>query len=538
GLKRAALPTPERLPRVSADEAAALEELFDRLEQALMPVTAMLAGETINATALAAGLAEAITGLAAAPGKLPGFDVFTEWANELLALESDATPFAPVNLDAVLSALMADVKVRNTLRRRDDVSIWGSLEARLQNPDLMILAGLNEGIWPGAADPGPWLSRKMRLDIGLEPPERQQGLAAHDFETAMGNREVLIAYALRLGTAPALPSRLVQRLDGFVGTRRAAVLRDKGAMLIAGARALDRAEVTVAAPMPQPKPPASVRPKRLSVTAIETLMRSPYDLYAKHILNLRVIEPLGAMPDARARGSMIHAVFAKFVEQHEVSDKDAVAILKRLAEAEFGGLDSIGEQRDIWLKRFAAAADAFLTYERQRDGRVRKRHAERKGEWTFPDLQGFTLSGVADRLDLMADGTLEIIDFKTGTIPSPKDMRNFDAPQLLLEAAMAGAGAFAGLPPAATSALTYVKIGLGPEAFVTQGFKLRDDQSLAEAADEAARRMQLHVAALLLKDDLALVPRIRPAVNQTWRGAYEHLARTDEWTLVTGGDAP
>ena len=40
---------------------------------------------------------------------------------------------------------------------------------------------------PEPADPGPWLSRGMRLAAGLEPPERLQGLAAHDFAHAMGN---------------------------------------------------------------------------------------------------------------------------------------------------------------------------------------------------------------------------------------------------------------------------------------------------------------------------------------------------------------
>jgi ATP-dependent helicase/nuclease subunit B len=286
--------------------------------------------------------------------------------------------------------------------------------------------------------------------------------------------------------------------------------------------------------MPQPRPPVGARPMRLSVTEIETLMRSPYDLYAKHVLKLRATEPLGAMPDARERGSMIHAVFAKFVEHHSVNDPGAAAILMRLAEAEFAGLDSIGERRDIWLKRFAGAAEGFLAYERERDGKVKTRHAERKGEWELPGLKGFVLSGIADRLDQLRDGTLEIIDFKTGSIPSPKDMRNFDAPQLLLEAAMAKAGMFKDLKPATASALTYVKIGLGPDAFVATGFKLRDGQTLMEAADEASRRMQAHISALLLKDDLSLLPRIRPAINQSWRGDYEHLARTDEWTLVTG----
>ena len=88
------------------------------------------------------------------------------WAEELAALPNEGPTLPPVALDAVLMRLMAGYTVRSAVPRRDDVFIWGRLEARLQSPDLMILAGLNEDVWPEAADPGPWLSRGMRLAVG------------------------------------------------------------------------------------------------------------------------------------------------------------------------------------------------------------------------------------------------------------------------------------------------------------------------------------------------------------------------------------
>ncbi len=154
----------------------------------------------------------------------------------------------------MLAALLAGSKVQSLTARRDDIHIWGELEARLQNPDLMILAGLNEDIWPPVADPGPWLSRSMRVGIGLEPPERQQGQAAHDFEMAAGNAEVLLAYAQRIGTAPALPSRLLQRLDAFIGEDEAKALRTRGARWLEQARAIDFAGLPQPAKRPAPNP--------------------------------------------------------------------------------------------------------------------------------------------------------------------------------------------------------------------------------------------------------------------------------------------
>ena len=64
-----------------------------------------------------------------------------------------------------------------------------------------------------------------------------------------------------------------------------------------------------------PRPPAALRPRRLSITEIEPLMRSPYDTYARHVLHLRRYEPLGAEVGPRERGTMIHAVFEQFVQE-------------------------------------------------------------------------------------------------------------------------------------------------------------------------------------------------------------------------------
>src|SRR3546814_13576947 len=69
--------------------------------------------------------------------------------------------------------------------------ICGLLEARLQRADRMILGGLDEGRWPAATQPDPWLAPGIRRLLGLPAPDRQQGLAAHDFAGALGGREIV-----------------------------------------------------------------------------------------------------------------------------------------------------------------------------------------------------------------------------------------------------------------------------------------------------------------------------------------------------------
>ncbi len=520
---------------LSDDDAAQISALFGQLEIALAPLVTLLQQDQMDAAQLATALHASVAALST-DTTLQGRKELADWAGEMSRLMGQGHRFGPFGLDEVLFALMNGFEVRNHEERREDIAIWGQLEARLMSPDVLILGALNEDKWPGAADPGPWLSRGMRLAAGLEPPERMQGLAAHDFAQALGNAEVIIAYADRVGSSPALPSRLVQRLDAFIGEPHADMLRARGLVWRDAAKALDAVSAVKAAPRPAPNPPLVPRMSKLSVTEVETLMRSPYDLYAKHILRLRPLDALGEDPDARERGTIIHAILARFVqEKHDVLAPDAFDILMAIANEEFAGLDMIGERRDIWLRRFATAAGQFLDFERARAHEVRERHAEIRGEWTLPLGGGFLITGEADRVDELKDGSLEILDFKTGSPPGTASMKGFEAPQLPLEALMAKAGAMKTIDPAPSSALTYIKIGLGPEAFKPIAFATADDMDVMAAAEEILHRMYGHIDLFLLRQT-PMTAQLLPLKTQRFAGPYDHLARRAEWVAVDGED--
>ncbi len=520
--------------RLRPEDEAAILGLFERIEAALAPLRTLMAAPSIGASEFAAALYGGFVAVADG-ADLPGRSELDDWAVQMASHSGEGHRFAPIQLDGVLAALMAGAQVRTREERRSDIAIWGQIEARLQQPDLMILSGLNEDKWPEPADPGPWLSRGMRMEAGLEPPERRQGLAAHDFAQGLGNSHVIVSYAERVGTSPAIASRLLQRLEAFAGDEAAKEWEAKGSVWLEQARRIDAVAAVAPASRPLPNPPVQQRPRALSVTEIETLMRSPYDIHAKHVLRLRPLDPLGDAPDARERGNIVHAIFAAFVEGgHDVMAPDALERLNAIARDAFAGLDAIGERRDIWLRRFTTAARQFLDFERAREPSVKKRHAEIDGRWEIQLAERFTLSGRADRVDELRDGTLEIMDFKTGAPPDKKSMQAFEVPQLLLEAQMAQAGLLAGgIAPAPTSALTYLKVGLGPEAFVPKPFVPAEGHDIMSAADEIARRMQAHVTHFLLSET-PMPARLLPLPGQRFAGAYDHLARVAEWTAVDG----
>ena len=339
---------------------------------------------------------------------------------------------------------------------------------------------------------------------------------------------------------------LLQRLDAFAGfsddagkSKRPAgesrqrwidVWQQRGATWLTQARRIDAVTLSRAEVRPAPNPPAQVRPRQLSVTEIETLMRSPYDIYAKHVLGLRPLDPLGVPVEARERGTIVHDIFGDFVSAgNDVTAPGALDALMSLARKGFGTLEGMAEQRDIWIHRFETAARQFLAFERARNHAVVRRHAEIDGLWDLP--LGFALKGRADRVDEMTDGSVQILDFKTGSVPAAGVMRAFEAPQMLLEAAMVRAGAMPGVPAADSSALTYIKIGLGPDAFRPMPYSLPKDQTLMGAVEEVTLRMQRHVDYFLFHDT-PMPARLLPLKTQRFPGAYDHLARMDEWTAV------
>ena len=238
----------------------------------------------------------------------------------LLEAASALPPVAPPSrYPALLDALVEDHVVRPPFGLHPRLQIWGPLEARLQHADCMILGGLNEGVWPPAAAGDPWMSRPMRADFGLPPPELRIGLSAHDFVQCCGAQEVYLTRARRIEGTPTIPARWLQRLDALLpsGSEGAAALRTMEPALLAWWAALDRpAEPSGPRPAPAPTPPVAARPRQLSVTKIETWIADPYSIYARDILRLKVLDPVDADPSAAERGSIIHRILDAFVREH------------------------------------------------------------------------------------------------------------------------------------------------------------------------------------------------------------------------------
>jgi ATP-dependent helicase/nuclease subunit B len=398
-----------------------------------------------------------------------------------------------------------------------------------------VLGGLVEGVWPPETRSDPWLSRPMRHALGLDPPERRISLSAHDFAQALGANEVLLAYPAKLAGAPTVISRFVQRLAAVAGEIRWTRARENGAHYLSCARTLDRPDNVRRIDKPEPKPPRAARPTSLSVTDIESWLRDPYTIYAKYILKLRELDAVDLAPGAADRGLVIHGALSEFTSTFAGGlPADPAAALIAIGEKHFAPLEDYPEAKAFWWPRFRRIAHWLAAWETERRAGVATLKAETPGRIEIPVGERiFTLRGRADRIEALAGGDgYAILDYKTGTVPSEKQVRIGVSPQLTLEAAILRGGGFPDIGAGASvTELAYVSLKGGepagearPVDFKEGDADVHADRALAKLAD-VARRFEDEAQPYL------------PLVLSMWKnryGTYDHLARVKEWSV--GGD--
>ncbi|MER9964529.1 double-strand break repair protein AddB [Mesorhizobium sp. M0045] len=528
--------------RLSVRRIEQARELLIRLTAALAPLVAFRGQENADLVTLVRASVVALESLGrAADGSLS--ELYAGDAGEKLAellrglvAASVSFSFAADEWPDVMEALIAPEMVKPAQGTDRNIAIWGVLEARLQDVDTLVVGGLNEGVWPRKPESDRFMSRLMKTGIDLEPPERRIGLAAHDFQMAMGAKKLVLARSARSGDAPSVPSRWLQRILTFVGEDHATALRRRGDELLAWARVLDAGEKQDFAPRPQPKPPLTVRPHHFSVTEIETLRRDPYAVYARRILGLMPLDPVIRDPGAAERGTLFHAILHLFSAR--VADPRAPEALDGLIAAGrscFAEAALPADVEAVWWPRFEKLAAGIIEWERGRAAAVARRHAEERAEKTGVGRSGVTLSGYADRIDLLAGGMADILDYKTGSSPSKAQAHTLLAPQLALEGALLRRGAFKELGACEPSQLAFVRLRPNGEVFEESILEYnRKPRTAADLAEEAWARLEkllIHYA----DPATGYLSRALPFREGETDGDYDHLARVLEWSA--GGDA-
>ncbi|MCL6730367.1 double-strand break repair protein AddB [Sphingomonas hankyongi] len=428
----------------------------------------------------------------------------SETARTLTIEPTDALP--------LLRQLLSAQSIRPPYGGHPRISIWGLLEARLQHADLIVLGGLNEGVWPALPSPDPWLPPKVRSALGMPGLEFRIGLSAHDFASALGAPQVLITRARRDGRSPTVASRFLLRLQAMTGglahdvrlERMTAVLDDPGMP-----RPVSR---------PAPQPPVEQRPDRISITSVDRLNADPFAFYAQAILKLRALDPVDDDHTARWKGTAVHQVFEDWLQEDDCDP----AKLRGRAEQLLAGEAIHPMLRALWAPRLLEAIDWMAELERaNRKAGRRPLAAEISGE---ASLAGITVHGRADRIDRLADGGIAIIDYKTGAPPRQKAVDAGFALQLGLLGLIARAGGFEGVS-GEPEAFEYWSLTRHKGRF---GKLMRADEKTG--ADEFLARSYFafaRAAQRWLTGTEPFTAKLNPAYAPY--GDYDQLMRLEEW---------
>ena len=499
------------------------ESFADNLTQGKRSLTDWLEQHRSLSEFIASGSADSLSGLWDKAAGRAAAEVFAQ-------LEENAEHGGLLEANdyaQLLHGLLSQNEVRDRDQPHPNIMIWGTLEARVQGADLVILGGLNEGVWPEAVTADTWLNRSMRHKAGLLLPDRKIGLSAHDFQQAIAAPDVWLTRSIRSDESETVPSRWVNRLMNLIGglpdkdgPKALTEMRARGNRWLSKADTLEAVTSVPSNGRAAPRPPVEARPRDFSVTEIKTLIRDPYAIYAKHALKLRKLDPLLPAPDAAMRGIVIHEIMESFVKLAARDPKNLTRdTLLQVVDTVLAGSIPWPAARVMWRARIERIADWIVAGETRRLELGRPAALERtaQGKLSLPEIAG-SIRARADRIDMDEDGRALLYDYKSGDPPTGPQQKQFDK-QLLIEAAMIEEGAFEKL--GSRSVRDAVYIGLGP----------KPKESAAPIDKETPAETLVGLRELIgqyLDPNQHYLSR-RMLQSEAFSGDYDHLARHGEW---------
>jgi len=174
----------------------------------------------------------------------------------------------------------------------------------------------------------------------------------------------------------------------------------------------------------------------ISVSAVETYLSCPFKYFAQYVLKLEEERDEEEVMDPKTQGQFVHAVFEAFFTRWQDSGRrnitpdnldEARALFAEVVEEKVRPLPeaeaSLERTRLLGSPVAAGLGEVVFRMEAERPTPVRERLLEYrlKGEFEFAGSGGprrIPLKGIADRLDLLEDGTMRLVDYKLSSAPS------------------------------------------------------------------------------------------------------------------------
>lgn len=439
----------------------------------------------------------------------------------------------------ILQTLLSQQTDRTSYGMHPQIQILGAIEGRTSHADLIIMSGLNEGTWPDAYMPDPWMSENMRKQFGLPIAEQKLSLSAHDFCQYISHDKVMITRSITQNGTPTLPARWIGALKMLCDHQGVTInsLDDNALYGWLGGLNLGKKQTPIE--RPAPTPPENMRPSSLSVTQIETWFKDPYSIYARKILNLRALESPGEDKEAAIKGDIIHKALENFTKsQGNKGSQEATITLMELAK---DAANDMSIPDHLWVKWAASLHMAFSkisTHLNLWKSIASPYRQEIWGEMTINTPKAdFQLIGRADRIDQVIDPLLKghdtlscaIIDYKSsaGSL-NASGIKSGALPQLPLEALILQEGGFENMPAASVVYMGYWPVAAGSKG----GQDICVKENIPDIIDNIKNNL-VHMIDKFSDPNTPYIccpnPQNTPRFND-----YTHLSRIAEWSAQEG----
>ncbi len=450
-----------------------------------------------------------------------------DFLDELLISAKDFKEIDTTDYVGLLDALLVGQTYRPQYGSHPRLHILSPIEARMLRFDLVILGELNEGSWPMSGKSDPWMSRPMRDEFGLPLPEKKIGQSAHDFAQLLSSQNVVITRSEKLDGTQTIPSRWLLRLDAILN-----IIGHKDSLTpklpwVKWAKLLNKAENHIKIDAPCPNPPIEARPRKLSATSIEKLMRDPYWVYANKILGLKKLDDIDKEPGGAEFGNFVHDALEEFVKDYNSIEPDnRYEYLLKLGRAILQKENLKFAVVSFWWPRFERIAAWIVQNEEKRRKNNIDVLTEIQGRYEIVNDSGtFMLEARADRIEVDSEGGMFIVDYKTGVSPSPTDVKLGFSPQMTLEGVIAQKGGFG--KGVNVKSLEYWKLSGGQKDAETKYAGYRKSEELEELLENAEKGVSdLLEAMFFQKSPFLSAPN--PEKELVYND-YEHLERMKEW---------
>ena len=302
-------------------------------------------------------------------------------------------------------------------------------EAKLINYDFIIFSNMNDGNFPLSTPNDPWMNKSIRKCFGLQDRDEDFGISGFEFIQLLSQKEVIITRSLKENNKPTLESRFLLRLKAFLKCNGVSInIREDVKNTI---NDFYKQQEEIKMPNPNPKPILSLRPKKISATNIEKLIKNPYQIYCKYVLKLLKKKDINLQNSILIFGNTVHEIFEKYCKNYNDITGDKLEYIKNLGKEIFEKYYYDNRNSIILLfDKFVESAKIFIKY----DEEIRKNNydifIEESGSFNVNNVE---ITAKADRIETKND-IARIIDYKTGTPPSRAQILNCINLQLLIEA--------------------------------------------------------------------------------------------------------